>query len=197
MLWFLLSCSLGLLRTQQPGSGWVWSAPAPSSGGKGRLCWGHALFLRKCQRRGHRRKNRIKEMLLFPKESNSSAISCGTSNPTEELFRQGRAKSAPRNVTRGHGEDGTRSHQQTPVPRPAFAPRSDSAVTNESGLLEQNYLIFMYGRKRGRRKIPFLSTPGASSVQGLREPPPAFHQPPEKPSSTRDGAGTLVPLSPT
>jgi len=51
-------------------------------------------------------KNCMKETLLLPKEPNSSAVHCGMLCPTAEPCRQGRAQSAPRNVTRGHGRIG-------------------------------------------------------------------------------------------
>lgn len=81
----------------------VWDTSAHKGGGKVSLLGWQVLFLRKCHQKGHCRKNCIKQMLLFPKEPNSSAISCGTLNPTDEPFQQGRVNSAPRNETWGTG----------------------------------------------------------------------------------------------
>lgn len=113
-------------------------------------------------------------MLLFPKEPNSFTISCETLNPTEEPFWQGRAKSAPRNVTRGHGEDRTLSHHQTPIPCPAFAPQSDSVVPNEISFFVQNCLVFVYGKKGRRRKNRFSGSQQCSRLEG--NPPPLTTQ---------------------
>jgi len=164
------------------GSAGVWSTPACRSGGRCSLLRWQGSFFRSATTKGHCRKK------LYERNAAPSERAQQLCSPLRDAVSHGRALPARKGpvcsqkCNTGSREDRALSHRQTPVPGPAFVPRSERVVKNETGLFMPNYLVFAWGRKRRRRsRNTFLSSLGASSVQAVRGTP--LHQPPEKPSS--------------